>query len=298
MVDIDAAIGFVVARGDAVDRARLSFLRTGSTPSEAIYNSIEGDQTRAGGWPAQGGDTLPSIDATCFRLAEMDDLGGLRRPAAKRALDWLAGRQRLDGTWEEDPALHDSAPPWAKPGDPEARLYLTANAAYTLTIPAPAPPWAKPGAPEARFSLPATAASPPPTAAADASPEALPPPPYEIVLSRAARAMLDALDDNGVWPGFLISGWLAAATLHRAEWFYESARIMVVLGDRVPTMSPADAAWMLAALRRAGVSVDDPLLAAARRRLDVTQRPDGAWPSDDGPAFEVHTTLTALRALR
>jgi len=269
MVDIDAAIGFVVARGDAVDRARLSFLRTGSTPSEDIYSSIEGGQTPAGGWPAQGGDTLPSIDATCFRLAEIDDLDGLGRPTAKRALDWLAGRQRLDGTWEEDPALHDSAPPWAKPGDPEARFYLTANAAYTLTI-----------------------------AAADASPEALTTPPYDIVLSRAARAMLDALDESGVWPGFLISGWLAAATLHRAEWFYESARMMVVLGDRVPTMSPADAAWMLAALRRAGVSVEDPLLVAARRRLDVTQRPYGAWPSDDGPAFEVHTTLTALRALR
>jgi hypothetical protein len=269
MVDIDAAIGFVVARGDAVERARLSFLRNGSTPPDDVYASIEVGQTLDGGWPAQGADGVASIDATCFRLAEIDDLDGLRRPAAKRGLDWLAGRQRMDGTWEEDAALHDSAPPWAKPGDPEARFYLTANAAYTLTI-----------------------------ASADANPEALTAPPYEIVLSRAARAILDALDESGVWPGFLISGWLAAATLHRAEWFYESARMMVVLGDRVPTMSAADAAWMLAALRRAGVSVDDPLLAAARRRLDETQRPDGAWPNDDGPAFDVHTTLTALRALR
>jgi hypothetical protein len=55
---------------------------------------------------------------------------------------------------------------------------------------------------------------------------------------------------------------------------------------------------MTLALRRAGVSTEDRLLIAARQRLDDTQRPDGAWPSDDAPAFDVHTTLTALRAIR
>jgi hypothetical protein len=39
-------------------------------------------------------------------------------------------------------------------------------------------------------------------------------------------------------------------------------------------------------------------MVAARQRLTETQRPDGAWPSDDAPTFDVHTTLTALRALR
>jgi hypothetical protein len=46
------------------------------------------------------------------------------------------------------------------------------------------------------------------------------------------------------------------------------------------------------------VSTEDRLLIAARQRLDDTQRPDGGWPSDDAPALDVHTTLTALRALR
>ena len=49
-------------------------------------------------------------------------------------------------------------------------------------------------------------------------------------------------------------------------------------------MTAADVAWMLAALRRVGVGTDESLLAAARRRLDETQRSDGAWPSDDAPA--------------
>jgi hypothetical protein len=265
MVDIDTAIGFVVARGDATERARLSYLRTGSFPPAEIVEKVETGQMPTGGWPAQWGAGVASVDATCFRLAELDDLGALSRPPAKRALDWLAGRQRLDGFWEEDSTLEASAPPWARPGDPEARFYLTVNAAFWLAV-----------------------------AAADAGSSEL----YEIPLTRAAQAIRDALDDSGTWPGFLVSGWLAAAVLHRTEWFYESARIFVVLSERVKTMSGADAASMAAALRRAGVNPDDSVLVAARQRLSATQRPDGGWPSDDGPAFDIHTTLTALRAIR
>jgi hypothetical protein len=262
MVDIDAAVGFVVARGDTVDRARLAYIRTGTFPAQEIYANIESRQAASGGWPAQYDDKVASVDATCFRLAELDDLAGLGRPSARRALEWLAKRQRLDGCWEEDPALHASAPAWAKPGDPEARFYLTANAAYWLAV-----GWAE-----------------------DVS--------YDDQLTRAAQAIRDSLEENGTWPGFLVSGWLAAAVLHKTEWFYESARMFVVLAERVPTMSAADIAWMAAALRRAGVGTEDALLVAARNRLTATQRSDGAWPSDDGAAFDVHTTLTALRACR
>jgi hypothetical protein len=278
MVDIDAAIGFVVARGDAVDRARLSSLRTHAAPPEDVLANVEAGQLANGGWPA-GDLTVASIDATCFRLAEIDDLNGLGRPAAKRALDFLANRQRLDGSWEEDRALADSAPPWARPGDPEARFYLTGNAAFWLA---------------AASSAPGLAVSSSTDLSSDDDVDR---PPYDTQLTRAAQAIRDALDDTGAWPGFLISGWLAAAVLHRTEWFYESARIQFTLTERVGTMSAADVAWMLAALRRVGASTDEALLAAARRRLDETQRSDGAWPSDDAPAFDVHTTLTALRAL-
>jgi len=130
MVDIDAAIGFVVARGDAVDRARLSHLRTGATPAAEIFDHVERGQTETGGWPAQPEEPVASIDATCFRLAELDALSGLTRPSSVLALRWLAARQRLDGCWEEDRLLAGSAPPWATPGDPEARFYLTVTAAF------------------------------------------------------------------------------------------------------------------------------------------------------------------------
>lgn len=37
---------------------------------------------------------------------------------------------------------------------------------------------------------------------------------------------------------------------------------------------------------------------ALLERALATQRPDGGWPSADGPDREVHTTLEAIRALR
>jgi Prenyltransferase and squalene oxidase repeat len=269
MADIDAAIGYVVAHGDPVDRARLSWLRSGVAPAPEIVAKAEMGQAPSGGWPAFWAGDVASIDATCFRLAELDDLGALHREPARKALRWLAARQRPDGTWEEDESLAGSAPDWAQPGDPEARLYLTANAGFWLAVAGP---------PE-----------PPPSREANA---------HNEVVARATQAFRAAMRDDGSWPSYLVAGWLGAALLYHAEWFYEAAQIQVILAERVPDMTPADVAWLAATLRRVGVSADDWLLTAARKRLTETQRSDGGWPSDDGAAFDVHATLTAIRALR
>ncbi|SCL20183.1 Prenyltransferase and squalene oxidase repeat-containing protein [Micromonospora nigra] len=273
VVDIDAAIGFVVAHGDAVDRARLSWLRTGTPPPPEVLDSAEVGQAPGGGWPATWGGEVASVDATCFRLAELDDLGALGRPAARRALDWLAGRQQRDGGWEEDEALAGTAPEWARPGDAAARLYLTANAGFWLTV----------------AGLDARAAGPLDHRVGGA---------YAGVVHAAAQALAAQLRPDGSWPSFLAAGWLSAAVLHRQQMFYESARIKLVLAERLPQMSPTDAAWLAAALRRVGVDDQEWTLTAARRRLAETQRSDGGWESDDGHQFDVHTTLTAIRACR
>jgi len=270
MVDIDAAIGFVVARGDALDRARLSHLRTGAPPAEEILDQLERGQTPAGGWPVKPHDPVASVDATCFRLAELDDLSALGRPVAQRALRWLVSCQRPDGCWEEDASLAGSAPPWAAPGDRDARFYLTASAAFWLAIAAGDAQVADPGVPS----------------------------PYEPSLQRAAAALRAQVDESGAWPGFLSSGWLAAGALHRNGDFYEAARMFVTLRDRVPTMSAGDAAALIVAAIRAGLGPDDALVVAAQQRLAATQRHDGAWTSGDDESFNVETTLTALRALR
>ncbi|WP_026208263.1 prenyltransferase/squalene oxidase repeat-containing protein [Catelliglobosispora koreensis] len=258
MVDLDAAIGFVVAKGDQVDRARLSYLRTGALPSEDMLAAAEIGQTLAGGWPAFYSGRVPSIDATCFRLAQLDDLGALQRHKARSALHWLASRQRTDGTWQEDESLAHDAPPWAQPGDPEATLYLTAYAAFWLSIGEG----------------------------------------YDEHVERAADVLKASLNPDGTWPSFLVTGWLAASVLHRMGAFYESARMTVVLTERVPGMTANDTAWLGASMRRAGYADDDWTLSAARKRLAETQRSDGGWPSDDGELFDVNVTLQAIRACR
>jgi Prenyltransferase and squalene oxidase repeat len=274
MADLDAAIGYVVAHGDFVERARLSWLRSGIAPPQDVLDKVELGQTREGGWPALWAGHVASIDATCFRLSELDDLGALQRPAARRALDWLAARQRPDGTWEEDASLADAAPSWAQPGDPEARLYLTTNVAFWLAVSSLGP-----GGDERSGSDRSLG-------------------PRATLVVRAAEAFRAALRPDGTWPSFLATGWLGGALLFHLGWFYEAAQIQVVLAERLATMSPADTAWLAATLRRVGVSGDDWVLQAARQRLSETQRSDGSWESDDGAAFNVHTTLAAIRALR
>jgi hypothetical protein len=270
---MDAAIGFVVAHGDAVDRARLSRLRSGTSPAPELLDVAEGGQTPDGGWPAYLDGPVASVDATCFRLAELDDLGALGRPAARRALDWLASRQLPDGGWHEDEALAETAPEWARPGDPEAGFYLTANAAFWLTV----------------AGLDARAAGPLDHRVGGV---------YAGVVHAAAQSLVARLNPDGSWPSFLAAGWLSAAVLHRQHMFQESARIQVALADRVADMSPADVASLAATLRRVEVEEHDWVVVRARRRLTETQRSDGGWESDDGHQFDVHTTLAAIRGCR
>jgi hypothetical protein len=269
MADLDAAIGYVVAHGDSVDRARLSFLHSGTTPSVEVLEKAEFGDLPDGGWPALSSSATPSVDATCFRLCELADLGALHRPVARAALAWLARSQYPEGYWQEDESLAAVAPPWAQPGDPEATVYLTVNAAFWLAVAAP------------------------PRSGYEQESE------YEYArhVTLAGEAFKTTLAGNGAWPSYLAAGWLGCALLYHLGWFYESAQMQVILAERVPDMSPSDCASLMASLRRVGLAADDWLLQAARRRLTDTQRHDGAWGSDDGPAFDVHSTLTAIRAL-
>jgi hypothetical protein len=272
-VDLEAAIGFVVAHGDDVERARLAYLRTGATPGDELLEMAEAGRIDGAGWPGRQGGEAASIDATCFRFAELDDLGALGRPAVRRALDWLVAIQRPDGTWEEDAALAGDAPSWARPGDEAARLFLTANAAFWLSA-AGLP--ARPGGPLDRRVGGV----------------------YAGVIAGAATALAASLGEDGSWPSFLVTGWLGAAVLFGQRRYLEAARMRTVLADRLPELSAADVAALACALRRLGLDGGDPLLVAARQRLGETQRTDGCWPSDDGDPFTVHTTLIAIRACR
>src|SRR3954451_6227529 len=101
MADLDAAIGYVVAHGDSVDRARLSYLRSGSVPGLDVLEKAEFGDLPEGGWPALSSSAAPPAAPPSSRRADLAALGALQRPPARAALAWLARCQYPEGYWQE-----------------------------------------------------------------------------------------------------------------------------------------------------------------------------------------------------
>lgn len=132
-MNIQAAIAFVRANGEPVEQARLDYLLNGEPPDPAIIRQLFAGQRTDGGWNPFWAPDYSSLDATCFRLAQAEQFGmAAQEPAVRDALTFLEHRQRDDGSWEEEEAVAQLAPPWAAPGNLAARLYLTANCGFWL----------------------------------------------------------------------------------------------------------------------------------------------------------------------
>ncbi len=260
MADLDLAIAFVTRHGDAVEQARLRHLLTGEPADPQVVGALLAGQRPDGGWNPFWAPDYSGLDATCFRLAQADQLGLTgAEPAVGRALRFLAGRQRDDGSWEEAEAVRGLAPPWAAPGDPAARLYLTANCGFWLAT------------------------------LGDTSGGG----------ARAARFLHGQLAPDGSLPTFAHAHWLAAGLWFRLGDREPAGRVLRYLGGQLgPDFPTSDLGWLLTTLHAAGVPPDHALMAQAAALLAWRQEADGRWPSEDGPSRDVHVTLEALRAQR
>jgi hypothetical protein len=246
--DLDRAAAYVREHGDALARGRLEALLGGAADGEAAQLVAAG-QNEDGGWPADWSNGVSSLDATCYRLDHAVDLGDAVAGPVGRALDFLAARRGDDGFWEEDASLAEAAPPWAKPGDDAAALYVTGSCAYWL---------ARNGRPEA---------------------------------DRAAGALSVWIQDDGTVPTYLPGAWLVAGALALVGRQLHAQFVLQPLEPRVGELDDAGLAWLASSLGAAGLG-DEPVVAAARKRLAELQAKDGGWANDPG------TTVTALRALR
>lgn len=253
-----AASAFVERSGSEAERVRLRLLRGGTALSERDIAAILADQRVDGGFAPFWTSTYSSVDATCFRLAQADQAdAALDGGDAARALAFLAKRQESDGGWEEAMEVAPLAPPWARPGDSSARLYLTANAGFWCAVG---------GRPEAA--------------------------------ARAAELLRGAIDETGRLPSFLHANWLGAALLWHVGDLQSAERLLGYLSERLPELSASSLAWLISSLVRAGVPPLAQILESAGELLLAGQRGDGSFLSEDGPDFDVHATLEAIRALR
>ena len=122
---------YIEKYGTLVEKARLAYLLNGTTPTKNVSDELFKGQNSDGGWTSKWSNPTSSLDATCYHLAQAEQLGlGVDAQPVSDALRFLIRRQSLDGSWEEEAALSDHAPPYLKVGTLEARLYLTANCGF------------------------------------------------------------------------------------------------------------------------------------------------------------------------
>lgn len=251
------AVQFIKQNGNEIEQARLSYVLSNAHPSAEVIAKLFADQRSDGGWSPFWADDYSSLDATCFRLAQAEQLGITESEiAVRRALDFLTQRQSSDGSWEEDIKVADSAPPWAKPGEASAKLYLTANCGLWLAL------W---GNPDDRTS-------------------------------KAAEYLQTYLDQDGHLPSFLHAHWLAGGLYHKLNW-QVSTRILEYLRSRINDLAASNLSWLITTMCAAGVPPRHPLLEEAALLLEQNQKDNEYWESEDGPSRNVHSTLEAIRAL-
>jgi hypothetical protein len=259
MLNESLAIDFVKAHGSPAEQARLNYLLTSQSPAPETAYDLLGGQGPDGGWAPFWAPGHSSLDATCFRLAQAEGMGLFRHEGViSKAIDFIAGRQRPDGSWEEDVRLASAAPPWVKPGDLAARLYLTANCGFWLALDDPAGPGA----------------------------------------SRAAACLEGHLEGDGSLPSFLHTHWLAGSLWFRLERGDLAGGVCCYLERRFGELATSNLSWLVITLRIARVPADHSLIRGSLKKLESAQLPDGRWPSEDGEAWDVHATLEALRAFQ
>lgn len=258
MIDLQKAVEFVSSRGSQVEQARLNYLLSGERPSQEVVASLFAGQRSDGGWSPFWAQDYSSLDATCFRLAQAEQLGiPETEPAIRRAVHFLAQRQYSNGSWEEDGKVAGLTPPWAAPGDLSAKLYLTANCGLWLAL----------------LGNPGERAS------------------------KAGGYLKGYLDQDGHLPGFLHTYWLAGGLWHKLNMQETSKRIFEHLSHGINDLPGSNLAWLITTLCAAGVRADYHLVEKAASLLEHMQQEDGRWQSEDGPAQDIHATLEALRAL-
>lgn len=242
MVNREKAIQFVQQTGSDVELARLRYRLHGERPSPDIVQQLFRGQREDGGFAPFWAQGYSSIDATCYRLAQAEQLG-LDTSTAEivDALRFLLWRQAADGRFAEHVSVADSAPPWAVPGDLAAELYLTANAGFWLAF------WH-----------------------------------FTSAAAEAAHFLTRHLDEaRHRLPSFAQAQWLACGLAWKVGLNDLADHLASHLYAHLPETA-GELAWMLVTLRSVDFPADSGVVVAGSARLAAMQAGDGRFPNDEG----------------
>jgi len=254
---VNNAIQFILERGNSNEQARLRYLLDNISPNAAAIAQFAVSQHLDGGWSPFWAADYSSVDATCYHLTQADQLG-----LDQQASVVQRAIEFLLSRQRDDGSWQEDA-----------------------TVAMSAPPWAVPGTLAAILYLTANSGYWLARFAANAD------------LTKRAAAFLTSYHTDGQLPSFLHTHWLAAALWHTLGQQDAVKQTLAYLQCQVATMSADNLAWLVTTVRTVALPATHPLLKAAIARLTEQQEADGHWHSDDGPAFHVHVTLEALRAL-
>jgi squalene cyclase len=258
MANRDAAKSFVEIRGTLGERARLEHVLTGRVSSRQAVETVLSGQRADGGWPPLWAPDYSSLDATCFRLSQAEQMGlGDSNLRVARAIVFLSSRQNADGSWEEDSRFREAAPPWAKPGNQRAKIYISALCGFWLAV----------------LKKKAEA-------------------------SAASQYLQGFIYQNGGLPTFPHGHWLAGGMWFRLGMKDLAEAVFKHIEESLGQLRPSNLGWLINTLYLAGVPVKHTLLDRSARLLDQCQREDGSWEAEDGPDFDVNATIEAVRALK
>ena len=219
-----SAIAFINNNGNAVDFARLRYILYKEPPTEEAIDSLFGDQRQDGGWAPFWHKDYSSLDATCFRLAQAEELGlDLQFEPIGYAMQFIAERQYQEGSWEEEHEVAEQAPEWVKPGHSSAKLYLTANCAFTMSM----------------FDR------------------------LNGHSALAADFMQLRMDPEGRILSYLQTHWLTAALWQRTNVPKLAVLVLQYLASQMHTLTPSDMAWMICTMLAAGFKPSNPLMYSA-----------------------------------
>jgi hypothetical protein len=254
-----SAIRFIEENGNPIDKAYLAYLLSGQPISNKIISEFFSSQNQDGSWSPFWASDYSSLDATCFHLSQAYQLGiSMSDPKTIKAFAFIADHQNDDGFWEEEQYVTEKVPPWLKPGELSAKLYLTANCGYWLAITAT----------------------------------------YNSLVQRAAKFLASNLAKSGKLSSFKQAEWLSAGIWYQIGMMKEANQAIKHLEIILDDFSANNLTWMISALRIAKVPANYMIIAEAADKLILKQKSTGQWPSDDGPGYDVHTTLEALYALK